>query len=123
MKELERTLKLWDEVNLLELFAERETIQDRLKTITSTGEIADISRMFKLLMQKGHVNTALKLLTSYMNNGILPLNHDTLIPLDQKHPDTKEVHEDTLIDQQSKITHPIVYEVIDEDLYRMLCLQ
>ena len=36
--------------------------------------------------------------------------------LDQKHPNTKEVHEETLIDQSSKSIPPIVYGVIDEDL-------
>ena len=42
-----------------------------------TGDIADILRKFKLLIQKGDVNAALKLLMNYMNNGILPLKDDT----------------------------------------------
>ena len=90
MKALERRLKLWDEGNLLELFAQSKTIQDYLKTRTPTGEISDIARKLLMLMQKGDVNAPLKLLANNMNNGILPLNGDTPIVLDQKHHDAKE---------------------------------
>ena len=51
MKALERRLKLWDEGNLLELFAESKTIQDRPKRRTPNDKIADITGKVKLLMQ------------------------------------------------------------------------
>ena len=67
-------------------------------------------------MQKGDVNAALKLLTNNMNNGILPLNDDTLILLEQKHPEASEVQTGILLDQPPGRIHPIVYDAIDEDL-------
>ena len=114
MLALERRLKLWDEGNLLELLAEGTTIQDRITS--SDCNISAISKKFKLLMQKGDVNAALKLLTNNMNNGILPLNDNTLILLEQKHPEASEVQTEILIDQPPERIHPIVYDAIDEDL-------
>ena len=48
-----------------------------------------------------------------MSNGILPLNDDTLLLLEQKHPKEGEVHEEALLDQPFERIHSIVYEVID----------
>ena len=116
MLALERRLKLWDEGNLLELLAEGTTIQDRITSSNRKSDISAISKKFKLLMQKGDVNAALKLLTNNMNNGILPLNDDTLILLEEKHPEASEVQTGILLDQPPERIHPIVYDAIDEDL-------
>ena len=67
-------------------------------------------------MQKGEVNAALKLLTNNMSNGILPLNDDTLLLLEQKHPEASELQQGILLDQPPMRIHPIVYDVIDEEL-------
>ena len=40
-------------------------------------------------MQKSNVNGALRLLTNYMSNGILPLSEETLQMLSLKHRDNK----------------------------------
>ena len=47
-----------------------------------------------------------------MSNGILPLNDDTLLLLEQKHPKEGEVHEEALLDQRFERIHSIVFEVI-----------
>ena len=41
--------------------------------------------MFKLQMQKGNANGALKILTNNMSGGILPLTDETLELLELKH--------------------------------------
>ena len=51
-----------------------------------------------------------------MNNGILPLNEDTLIMLEQKHPEPKEAIDKVLLTEPLQRIHPIVYDVIDEDM-------
>ena len=40
-------------------------------------------------MAEGNINSALNLLTNNMENGVLPLNKDTLSKLIQKHPKGK----------------------------------
>ena len=49
-------------------------------------------------MQKCYVSEALKLLPNNMRNRILPLNKDTLILIDRKHPEAKEIHDEILLD-------------------------
>ena len=48
-------------------------------------------------MTKGNINSALKLLTSNMENGILPLKKDTLSKLIQKHPKGKTASQNILL--------------------------
>ena len=100
----------------MELLAEGAAIQDRIASTDGKSDINDISKKIKMLMQKGEVNAALKLLTNNMINGILPLNDDKLILLEQKHPEASELQERILLDQPSQRIHPIVYDVIDEEL-------
>ena len=116
IKALERRLKLWDEGNLLELLFEGSSIQERLKSTNMRADIAQISKKFGILMGKGEVNAALKLLTNNMNNGILPLNDETLLLLEQKHPIANESCEDVILNGHMKRIHPIVYDVINEDM-------
>ena len=49
--------------------------------------IAKISMKFTILMSKGNVNGALKLLTNNMSNGILPLTDAKLQLLKQTYPE------------------------------------
>ena len=48
-------------------------------------------------MAKGNVNSALKLLTNNMENGILPVNRYALSKLIQKYPKGKTVSQDALL--------------------------
>ena len=48
-------------------------------------------------MQKGNVNGALKILTSNMSGGILPLTDETLQLLELKHPDAKDTSQQALL--------------------------
>ena len=79
MLTLERRQKLWDEGNLLELLAEGTAIQDRIASTDRKSDINDISKKFKVLIQKGEVNAALKLLTNNMSRVYCRLNDDTLL--------------------------------------------
>ena len=60
---LERRLKLWDEGKIEELLYKGQTIQEKLKSPDSSMAIAKISMKFRILMSKGNVNGALKVLT------------------------------------------------------------
>ena len=48
-------------------------------------------------MQKGNVNSALKLLTNNMSNGVLPLTDATLQLLELKHPEAREGMSEVLL--------------------------
>ena len=82
---LERRIDLWSNGKIDELLFEGEIIQSRLLNINTSKSIGELSKKFALLMEKGYVNGALKLLTSNISNGMLPLNDKTLSLLKQKH--------------------------------------
>ncbi|XP_057302766.1 uncharacterized protein LOC130636933 [Hydractinia symbiolongicarpus] len=115
-KALERRLILWENGELLKLFDEAVAIQERLQPPNPKSDISSISKKFRLFMQKGNINSALRLLTDNMTQGIIPLNDETLLLLEQKHPDQGDLSEDALIDQLSQRIHDIVLDIIDEDM-------
>ena len=116
-------LDLWERGHLLELLHEGETIQAQLKSVNSKRSIAEISKQFVERMSKGNINGAIKLLSNNMQEGILPLNAETLNLLRQKHPKEKTPSDDVLlIDTPIKI-HPIRYEEIDAELIRQAALK
>jgi len=108
---LERRLQLWKERQINELIREGETIQRQLPNTLAPKEIGKISRKFAKLMTRGKVNSAMKLLTNNMKNGILPLNNETLSILRQKHPQPKEPGESVLLtDERLQEIHPVFFE-------------
>ena len=52
--------------------------------------------------EKGNINGALKFLTDNMQNGILPLNDETLRLIHQKLPAPKEADVDILLQERNK---------------------
>ena len=61
-------------------------MQDQMKAPESATKISKISKKFKVIMSKGNVNSALKLLKNSMSNGIHSLSNKTLDLLKQEHP-------------------------------------
>ena len=47
-----------------------------------------------------------------MEGGILPLNEETPILIQEKHPAPAECHPDAIIDHQAPVVHPVVFETI-----------
>ena len=74
-------------------------------------------------MKKGNVNGALKLLTSNISNGILPLDDKTLSFLKQKHPASSELNEEVLLRGEKPSAHPVVFEDIDENMVKEAALK
>ena len=54
-------------------------------------------------MQQGNINGTIKLLTNYMQNGVLPLNEKTLEQQRQKHRKTSPATESLLLTDILKI--------------------
>ena len=77
---------LWQSRDLLQLFKEAEAIQKGLKDSTKPKSIAELSKKFVGHMNKGNIDSAIKLLSNNMENGVLPLNDTTLNLLKQKYP-------------------------------------
>ena len=78
----------------------------------------ELSKKFASLMEKGNVNGALKLLTSNISNGILPLDDKTLSLLKQKHPALSELNEEILLRGEKPSVYPVVFEYIDENMVK-----
>ena len=64
-------------------------------------------------MKKGNVNSAKKILTDNMKNGILPLTGKTLNQLKLKHPEGKQASQEILLTDTPETIHPIKFESID----------
>ena len=115
---LARRLTLWQKGELLELMKEAETIQKRMKSSKPKRNIEAISKKFSLLMKAGKLNAAVKVLTSNMEGGILPLTEDTIALLEQKHPNPAPIIDDAIIDKVPEDVHPVVFSSIDGESIR-----
>ena len=75
---LSRRLDLWEQGNIFDLLHEGQTLQNQFKSAKKTMSVNEISRKFIDKMSKGNINGAIKLLSGNMQNGVLPLNDETL---------------------------------------------
>ena len=80
-----------------ELYKGGKAIEDLLKSHGSSSDIVKISKKFKLQMQKGNVNGALKILTNNMSCGVSLLIDETLQLLELKHPDAKDTSQQGIL--------------------------
>ena len=104
---LERLLDLWKNFEFEGLLFEGKTIQKLLTTVQKPSTIAEISRKFKLLVQKGNINVALNLLTNHMSHRILPLDHKTISQLVLKYLQKSCVSKDILINGPVEKVNPV----------------
>ena len=96
----EMRLELW---TLAELLKEGETMQSSLKHVDTLKNIAQLSKKFVEQMPKGHVDSAIKLTTNNMQNGILPLTDTILKLLKQKHPKSVPTNDKVLLPINLKV--------------------
>jgi len=115
VKTLERRLNSWKNGNLDDLVAECQTIQDNLPSFSNPKTIGEISKKFAKRMMKGNVNGALKLLTENMQDGLLPLNDQTLELLRAKHPEPRAAFEEIMLPDEPRHIHPILFESITSE--------
>ena len=66
-------------------------------------------------MQKGNVDSAMKLITNNMQKGILPLTDTTLTLLKQKRPNSVLTTEEVFLSEQPESIQQIKYENINAD--------
>ena len=84
LRVLERRLEMWNKGEIDDLYYEANAIQKNLKSVLGPTDVTAISKKFSKMMHNGNVNGAIKVLTNNMENGILPLNEETLTLLAQK---------------------------------------
>ena len=95
---------------MAELLKKGETIHSSLKQVNAPKTIAQLSKKFVEQMQKGNVDSAIKLISDNMQNGILPLTDTTLKLLKQKHPKSALMTEEVLLLDQPESIHQIKYK-------------
>ena len=120
---LSRRIEQWEKGNINKLLHEGVTIQTLLnssKKIMSTNEI---SKRFIEKMSNGTINGAIKLLSDNMQNGILPLNDETLKLLKQKHAHGKAPTNDALLSDTPIQIHSVRFEDINSDMIRQSALK
>ena len=113
---LTRRLVKWKNGEFSQLLREAKALQNRLPKNERKSNINIISRKFREHMSKGNVNSAIKLLTNNMGNGILPLNEDTINLLKVKHPDGKKVREDATLQGPIQTVEDVIFDVIDDKM-------
>ena len=130
---LNRRLALWEKGNTAELLKEGKVIQSHLRS--SFGGHPDhdnekLARTFSKLMMEGRVRAALRLATN-TNTGLFSL--DEMISdnsrktvrdvLEEKHPEPKPAHAETIVSQLNNEFHPIIFESITPEIIRKCALQ
>ena len=115
---LERRKDLWQKGDLKLLYDEAFAIQSQLPSTQKPQTHSDLKKQFVNKMRKGNINAAIKLLTNNMQNGIVPLNDETLRMLRMKHPKEEPASADVLFPDEPVVIHPIVFEKIDAELVR-----
>ena len=68
-------------------------------------------------MAQGNIISALNLLTSNMENGILPLNRDRLSKFIHKHPKGKMASQDILLNGPLQNIHPVTFQSMGSSIY------
>ena len=84
---LKRRLASWKKGDIAELLKECDTIQGRIKISAPKRTTEATSKRFAALMKQGKINSAVKLLTSSMEGGILNPDTETMTLLQSKHPE------------------------------------
>ena len=75
-------------------------------------------------MNSGKVNSAMRVLTSNMKNGILPLIDETLATLRQKNPQSTEPEKFVLLsDEQPQQVHHVFYDQINTETIKKSSLR
>ena len=60
-------------------------------------------------MRKGNINSVMKLFTDKMQNGVLPINEQTLKELKQKHPQSSKADPEVLLCDMPEEIHSIKF--------------
>ena len=120
---LARRIKSWKKGNIQDLLHEGKTIQSLLNSSKKALSTNEISKRFIEKMSKGNINGAIKLLSDNIQNGILPLNDETLKLLKQKHPEGRDPSNDVLLPDTPIQIHPIRFEEIDSEQIRQSALK
>ena len=100
----------------LQPLREVTALQSRLPKIGTMKNISVVSRKFREYMSKGNVNSAIKLLSNYMEGGVLPLNKETTDLLKVKNPVGKAASEDTKLHGPLPTVENVLFDVIDNSM-------
>ena len=117
---LKRRMGLWEKGKLDELFFEAISIQRRLKNTQKSTTIESIAKRFSAHMMNGRVSAAIKLLSEESDNGILPINDDTMKLLHEKHPNAVEPEPIAMMPGIIQPVHPSVFEQINGEMIQKI---
>ena len=107
----------------MELLKKAETTQKDLRVSNTPSTIAEISKKFTREMRKANINSAMKLLADNIQNGILPLNDQTLYQIKQKYPHGKDAYPEVLLPDLPEEIHAIKFHSSDAESVKKAILK
>ena len=107
----------------MKLLKNEETIQKDLRVCNTPSTITKISKKVTRDMRKGNINSAMKRLPDKMQNGILPLNDQTLFQMNQKYPYGKDADAEVLLPDILEEIHPSKSHSIDAEKMKKAILK
>ena len=116
---LERRLNTWSKGDLNELMREGRTIQQRIPKSSQSMKSEHLARSFANLMFQGKTKAALRLLSDKNRGGLLHLDDpvdgkgSVREVLTSKHPPSQPAHPDTIINDDPKEVHPVLFESLE----------
>ena len=123
IRALDRRLELWKNGHLNNLLAEGKCIQQRLKPTEQRKSVDNKQiKLFSKFMREGKVKSALRIL-SRMEGSVLDINshlnsdsnnsQTVFDVLKAKHPPKAPVHPQSVVEDQGKVFHSVIFECID----------
>ena len=97
---MKRRLDLWKCVNgagFLDLFAEVEAIQKKLKSRPKQRREIDVNKTFASLIMQGKISSAMKILDKDIQSGVLQMSPEVANELQEKHPAANPVAPGSLL--------------------------
>ena len=86
-----------------------------MKNAPRSTSLESIAKHFSINIKNGRVSAAIKLLTEKSEDGILPINDETLKLLHEKHPSAQEPDAIALLPGVIQNVHPSIFDHITAD--------
>ena len=120
---LKRRIVLWRQERYEELMHEAEAIQKRILKHPRLKTQEDVPRKFRHKMEEGNVRQAARLLQPHCEEGLLPINDDTIEKLKQKHPTKKGASQEALLTGEIEVPHEVTFRSITSEMVRKVATE
>ena len=122
-KAFDRRMNAWKKGEYKQLLAEAQAIQKKLTHKQKANSRIDVARKFRQKMENGLVRQASRLIQKNERGGILLMNEETMLQLQEKHPAGAEATEEALIQCEQPPVHSVTFSGITGDMVRRAAIE